>query len=524
MHACPNNKALMERTLHSSLLSATRVYTRVHPVLRACFSGLLIACGFAPMHLPGFTILGLALLFLQLHQASSRKVAFVAGFWSGLSTMAIGVSWIYVSIHLYGHLHPLLSAGLTLIFLMYLALFPGLMALVYHTLRDQQSVWKACGLFSALWMLSEYARAHFLGGFPWLMVGVSQMDTPLRHLFPLIGLYGVGFFTCLASAFLAMGLSTRRQLGVMLSVGLILLPLSLSSLSWASFDKQPLSVGIIQANISMQDKWNSSFFWTLMQQYHQSINELIEHTALIVLPESAIPVPADYIHDVLDTLDREAKHVNHAILLGIPQKAEKTDYYNTMLSLGQAQGSYFKQHLVPFGEFIPDPFQHWMDFLGIPAPNLQSHPAPQDWITVNHHKMASLICYELAYPELIRQQLPQAQWIVSISDGGWFGHSFAIYQMLQMAQVLAISTARFHVVANNGGLSSVIDAHGQILSSLPAFQAGILQANIHPGIGATPWVRWGDWPSLSLCLLLIGVALLRFLNSCFNVKNKSAAQ
>ena len=174
---------------------------------------------------------------------------------------------------------------------------------------------------------------------------------------------------------------------------------------------------------------------------------------------------------------------------------------------------------MPFGEFIPYHLQTWMNFLGLPSPNLRSYPSSNPGIYVNHQRIASLICYELAYPELLREQLPQAKWIVSISDGGWFGHSFAIYQQLQMAQVLAISAARFHIVANNGGLSAIIDDQGNIQASLPAFEAGLLTSKLYAASGSTPWVRWGDFPCLGLCFSIVAIALLRLCKSCFNVKN-----
>jgi apolipoprotein N-acyltransferase len=130
-------------------------------------------------------------------------------------------------------------------------------------------------------------------------------------------------------------------------------------------------------------------------------------------------------------------------------------------------------------------------------------------VTVGNHAIASLICYELAYAQLLRAQLPQAEWIVSLNDDGWFGHSLALYQQLQMAQVLALQTARYHVFSNNDGLSSVIDQQGHIVASLDAFTAGTLKASIEPATGSTPWVVWGDRPIFALAIIGI-IALLLY--------------
>jgi apolipoprotein N-acyltransferase len=128
-------------------------------------------------------------------------------------------------------------------------------------------------------------------------------------------------------------------------------------------------------------------------------------------------------------------------------------------------------------------------------------------IVVHHHPIASLICYELAYPELLRRQLPTAQWIISISDDGWFGHSLAMYQKLQMAQVMSMQTGRFQIVAKKDGLSSVIDSHGNIIASLPAFSPGTLEAAIFPAHGTCPWIQWGDLPTVLLMAIILLFAI-----------------
>ena len=443
--------------------------------LRNFLAGILIACGFAPAHLPGLAFLGLSLFFSQLNQKISWQRACLCGFELGLGCMTFGVSWIYVSIHLYGNLNMVLSLLATLIFLMYLALFPAFMALVYNILNRGLAITMSCLLFCALWTLQEYLRATIFGGFPWLMLGVSQMDTPLNNLLPMIGIYGVGFYVCLAACCLSIGVQHRQLKLIVVFVLIILSPLCLSSIKWAKLDDKPLAVSVVQVNMSMRNKWSEKYFWHLVDQYQVALNKLMGKATLIVLPESALPVPPDYIQDLLDDIDQKAKAAGSAILIGIPQTATKSQYYNTMMSFGAATGMYFKQHLVPFGEFTPPFLQTCLDWLGVPAANMLPHKALK-LVKVQGHKIASLICYELAYPQLLRQQLPAAEWIVSISDDGWFGHSFAMYQQLQMSQVLAKMTARFHVVANNDGLSSVIDQDGQIIASLPTFSSDILDS------------------------------------------------
>lgn len=482
-------------------------------IVLSLLSGMLLVLGFAPFHLPGLAILSLALLFLQLRHKTIKQ-SFVIGFFFGIGFFSLGVSWVHISIHEYGHLNSLVSAFITLLFISYLAIFPGLAALCYRLLSTTNIFFNSL-LFAGIWCIAEWLRAHFMGGFPWLLVGFGQIDTPIRYILPMLGVYGASFFASFAAALLACGMqvaSHKRHRWIVAFVMILISPFLLKPIQWTSIHSNPISIGIVQANLSMRDKWDESLFWNLLQQYDHYINQLIGKKQVIIMPESAIPVPVNYVSDFLDAWDNQANLNNSAILFGIPKpaSADAVSYYNTLTTLGVAKGTYLKQHLVPFGEFIPKPFQAISDWLAIPVANLKAGRPHQSLITVNDTKIATLICYELAYPSLLRQQLPEAQWIVSISDDGWFGHSLAMHQQLQMAQVLSLQTGRFQVVANNDGLSSVINANGRIISSLPAFSSGVLESTIQPATGSTPWVVLGDSPMLflSLCLLLLSRAVI----------------
>jgi apolipoprotein N-acyltransferase len=496
--------------------------------LRYLLFGLLLPLGFAPFHMPGLAIIGMALFYRALtaltlsantqNTPAPFKSTFLSGLLFGLGFFGLGTSWVYISIHEYGHLHGLVAGGITLLFLLYLSLFPALVASIFSRLQTQQIASKPLYsglLFSALWTLGEFARANLLSGFPWVLLGTGQFDTPLKFLFPLIGVFGVSFVSCFAATLLSNGLQIkgfRGRMYLLAFIGLILLPLLLKQVSWSEIEDKPISTSIIQANLSMRDKWDDKLFWDLLDFYEKKTEKLLG-SQLIVMPESAIPLPGVYISDFLNQLDEKGKKAGSAILLGIPHPAdlEERNYFNTLLGIGTAKGSYFKQHLVPFGEYIPGSLQAIINWLEFPDTNLIPGKKNQALIQVQNHSIASLICYELAYGSILRQQLPLAEWIVSISDDGWFGHSLAMYQQLQIAQVLAIEAGRYHVVSNNDGLSSIIDTKGKITASLPAFTGGVLQSQIFAATGQTPWVRWGDMPVLvGLLVLIAWIMSIRF--------------
>lgn len=504
----------MKQTALANFTPLTIIRTGCLNYLMMFIIGLLGPLGFAPFHMPGLMILSMAFLYSSLTYCE-RKQSFYLGFCYGIGFFGFGVSWVIVSIHDYGQLNYLFSGLVTLIFIIYLSLFPALVAYFFKVLEIKNNKFYSIVIFSVLWCLGEYLRATLFTGFPWLLVGTTLIDTPIRYLTPLLGVYGLSLLCAFISAFLTLIIhekSSKRYIYLILFILIIISPFTCKNISWTDIQKEPITVGAVQANLSMRDKWDEKLFWNLLSYYEQSINQLLGNQ-LIILPESAIPLPASYLDKYLHRLDKKALKANSALMLGILQPANdnEANYYNAIITLGHAKGKKLKQQLVPFGEYIPRPLlaiNHWFN---LPEPNLVPGAKKQPLIKIANHPIASLICYEIAYPSLLKAQLPKAQWIVSISDNGWFGHSLASYQQLQMAQVLSLLTGRYQIVVNNDGLSSVISANGDIMDTLPPFSSGILKSSIYPAEGSTPWIIWDEYPVLIFCVLfLIFTISLRF--------------
>jgi apolipoprotein N-acyltransferase len=476
-------------------------------IILSLLAGLLIPLGFAPIHMPGFMLIGLS-LFFQILQQRNYKLCVLSGLCFGLGYFGLGVSWVLVSIHNYGHLNLIFAIFLTLIFVAYLALFPALLGLGYSvlSLKHQSSRTKTqlvnLLLFASLWALTEYLRSIVLGGFPCLNLGFGLIDTPLKYLLPITGLYGVSSMGCICGGLIYYGIiytkdSTnyqKRSLWIISLIVVINAPYLFKYIHWQQDAGKPLNASIIQANLSMKDKWDEALFWKILNNYRQKIHELLPKTDLIVLPEAALPIPKQYLREILDIISIDAKQQKAAILLGIPEEdpLSNNHYYNTVQALGMSSGTYKKQQLVPLGEFVPRWLKTAFHYLKIPMSYTLPGEKSQKPIMIHHQPIATLICYELAYPKILARQLPQGKFIVSVSDAGWFGKSLAIAQQLQMAQTLSIMTAREQIFVNNSGLSALIAADGSIIKDLPAFQDGILQDQIHPYSGATFWVKYQD--------------------------------
>ena len=174
---------------------------------------------------------------------------------------------------------------------------------------------------------------------------------------------------------------------------------------------------------------------------------------------------------------------------------------------------YDKQHLVPFGEFVPFGFQWFVDLMHIPLGSFARGSATQAPLVVAEQRVAFNICYEDVFGEelawSVRRDGGNASVLVNISNIGWFGDSLALPQHLQIARMRAIELARPMLRATNTGVTASIDARGVVRAALPNFSIGVLEDQVVGMVGDTPFARWTHMPSLLFSLSLLVVLLLK---------------
>jgi len=477
-------------------------------VLLNCFLALLLGCisitGYAPFYLFPITPLALAGLFYLIYKTTSAKQAALVTYSFGLGFFCTGVSWIYVSLHDFGGMPMWMAGFATFTFCAFLALFPTVGGWLS---KKTNHVLIAAPIF---WVLAEWVRSWIFTGFPWINVGYSQVPhSPLSGFAPIVGAYGLSLVTALSASLLLLlsSNSTRKKAAVVLIVlwvsgGLLKL------VPWTQSSGEPISVALLQGNIAQDIKWDAAQVQRTLDQYYSLATK--SSAKLIVMPETALPmlineVPPNY----LELLKAHAQKNQGDMLIGAVEY-ENEQYYNSMLSYGSERTqSYRKFHLVPFGEFIPlKQVFGWIyrDWLNIPLTDLSrgdSHPQP---MSIAGQRIAVDICYEDVFGEEIIHQLPAATLLVNASNDAWYGQSLASYQHLQMSQMRAMETGRMMLRATNTGATAIINRDGSIVSTLPHFTTGTLQGQAQGYIGTTPYVRFGNWPTL--IVLFLSVALL----------------
>ncbi|MCY1521397.1 Apolipoprotein N-acyltransferase [compost metagenome] len=235
---------------------------------------------------------------------------------------------------------------------------------------------------------------------------------------------------------------------------------------------------------------------------------------LIVWPETAVPVLKEFVEGYLGVMGRFANERQSALITGVPirqanERGEKR-YYNGITVLGQGEGTYLKQKLVPFGEYVPlqDVLRGLIAFFDLPMSDFARGNSDQPPLLAKGYRIAPYICYEVVYPEFAAELAANSEILLTVSNDTWFGTSIGPLQHLQMAQMRALEAGRWMIRATNNGVTVLIDPFGQITEGIPQFQQGVLYGEVLPMQGLTPYLQWRAWPLVILCGLLFAWALL----------------
>jgi apolipoprotein N-acyltransferase len=477
------------------------------PALLALAAGAGTVGAFAPFGYFPLAVLALAALYQGLRQTPGRGL--LTGWAFGMGLLGFGVWWIRISLNEFGNLPPSLAQVLTIVFISAMALYYGLAGWAVRRFAAEGAAGPLLVLPGA-WVLFEWLRGWLFTGFPWLAIGYTQIDSPLGGLAPLLGVYGVSLAVALSGGLVWLALARNGRTRWLALVGLLVLWAAggaLRMVEWTQPSGSPLKAALIQANIQPSMKWDPEALIPVLQAHLELTREYLDADAdVIVWPETAVPAFLDEMREgLIDPMTQTAREEGVAMVLGIPFRAADGGYYNGLLSLGDEQGLYAKRHLVPFGEFMP-----FKGLLGplvklfeVPMSDFSAGGAGESLLQVGGLPVGASICYEDVYPEEVIRALPQAAYLINVSNDAWFGDSLAPWQHLEIARMRALETGRPLVRSTNTGVSAVIDHHGTVLGSIPLFQRAGLAVELQPRSGATPFVLLGNWLAIGLALVML---------------------
>lgn len=469
--------------------------------------GALLSFSFAPFekaYLAFIALFGLSVLWIFDSKNRTTRTGFVFG----LGYFGVGVNWVYISLQYYGGAPVPFAIGMNILLVLYLALYPALTGFLLRKYTQVATLNRAL-LIPLFWGVGELIRAYFLTGFPWISLGYSQTTTFIGALAPIGGVFFIGFVMCLIASLSAYALVQRKWL--MLSFPALLLALCFAAqlLSFTTPTGKTLNIALVQGNIEQAVKFDA-------QQVEQHLSDYISLTTLrdedvVIWPETAVTFLEQTIQEtIIKPLDEIYKTKNQTVVIGLPSQTGE-DYYNMALALGNGGGRYAKNHLLPFGEYLPLRFifGFFNQFVNMAMSDFARGGNHQPPLMTAGVPAGMSICFEAAFGREIRNALPQAQYLINTSNDAWFKDSFAADQHLQMNQMRAREMARPLVRAANDGYSAAIDLHGNIVKKLPRFERAILSTTLQPVTGTTPYARFGN--AIILSLLLTYAIIVRFI-------------
>ncbi len=484
--------------------------------LLALLAGALLPFALAPFDVWPLALLSPALLAELLAGQTPGRAARL-GWCYGIGLWGNGVWWLYVSIHDYGNTPAWLAVLMVSAVAVLMGLFTAVMGWLYRRLALDR---KALLGFAPLFVLFEWTKTWFLTGFPWLFAGYAFIDTPLKHYAPVLGVFGLSLLAVISGQLFFDILKTGKRgwsYAALLAAiwgGGALLGLA----HWVQPDRErSLSLSIVQGNIPQDLKWLTEWRDKTLAIYRTGTDNEWGRD-LIVWPEAAVPMFQYEASEFLADMENRALSGHSTLVTGIPfadlrhlDKDGVPLFYNSLVALGEGYGLYFKQRLVPFGEYIPMEalLRNTIPFFSRDMSSFSAGDDRQRPVMVRDYRLGAAICYEVAYPELTRRNARDADFLVTLSNDGWFGHSTGPLQHLQMVRMRSLETGKWFVRATNTGVSAVINDQGDLVAVAPSFKRTVLRSRVFMTKGRTPFLRSGEIPVLALCGLALGLAMFR---------------
>lgn len=502
--------------------------------------GLPWALSFAPV---GWWWCGLALLLALPHILSrlpSRQAAWF-GFLFGLSAYGAGVSWLYISLHVYGGL-PSFVAFVSLVgFSAFLALYPALAAYIYRRFVSGGGKSHASNVinvicWASIWTFTEWCRGWIFSGFSWLSLGDALVDSPFNGLLPWLGNHGA-LWLLMVTFGLIFSLTTGLRgvlhgaryalISVFVVVFMLLNPPQ-------TIEAGKTSVVGIQPNVDQSIKFDPDQIIGNMKALfalgEAGLTQLPPDGALI-FPETVNPLlwsdsPPSWLRQFRDMAAGRAG----TVITGGALK-DGSNYYNSIV---QFQGDeaeevltlppirHEKRHLVPFGETIPTGFHWFVRMMNMPMGEFTPGSGELTLFDLNGVQVAGTICYEDTFSDefvaLLHEAPHEPAAFLNVSNLAWFQDSWALDQHAQMGRARSSEHRKPTIRVTNTGLSGLIDQEGRFIKKIPILQETAWAGEITGRNGITPFAKYGVliwyclW-SATLVLLLVRYRGLKAYNS-----------
>lgn len=506
-------------------MQTTRLNKAIYLALGVVIAGFVGSFNFAPYNAWYAGLLSLCILFYVLGQCRWRTgLVYLYLFW--LSFFLSSMSWVYLGIRLFAGVSVEKSILLTIFSAAFYSLFLCLPWLISFK-SPSESKWRFLSL-PLVWIVAEWSRYWVLGGLTWSLIGYGHQSTWLAGWIPVFGVLGASFFVTLSAVFILIVVKTKLtfndKTGLAVLISLITIWLGGYGLKHIEWTKEvgnstqlSIPVTIVQPNKLDQNRRYPNR-QELYKDWAKSMEELNQNNwneGILLWPEGGIKGDKDSLSTQVQKFQDQAKSSSTNLITGglfyaDSDEGSPLEYddkkYNSVYGLGEASGLYHKVKMAPIGEYTP-----LSGFLGRLFGRTTDSPHAfnslyQEPLQINYQSqtywLSSSICYEIAFGNEIRKASKEANILANLSNDLWFDGSHQQDQSLQIAQIRALENQKPMLRAAVTGISAVIDYRGNIVEDFPSGGTGLINAEIQPREGITPYSRFGDLPVLILGMMV----------------------
>lgn len=441
-------------------------------VVAAVGAGILFSSGFAPLFWWPLALLAVGgLYWLCLSQSGVKRAAFV-GFSFGLGHHLSALCWLPRSFYLeagsdwgLGLLYGLPALlGLAMV----LSLFIAFSCALTRKLKPYVPMFALPFVFAGGWVGGEFLRGLSPYGFPWNLAGYIWADN--LYLLQLAAVGEVWLMSFIALLVAAMFYSGKRAAVASFCLLLLVAGAGYWRLQHVQFaGERNVTVRLVQGNVAQEEKWRMS----RREEFFQHHLELMRQPGLaqadiVIWPETAIGY---FLVEEPFKRAQIAQYLNpsQTLVTGVVRRGYgdglKTRYFNSIVSMngkGQLLSVYDKKLLVPFGEFVPlrkfmPPFIKKL----VHGTSDYSQGRSKPYLGLGHNVTAlPLICYEAIFPHYVGRYAKPRDFLLNITNDGWFDGTLAPHQHVAMSRVRAVATGKYMVRVANTGVTAVIKPNG----------------------------------------------------------------
>ncbi|MDC2973703.1 apolipoprotein N-acyltransferase [Candidatus Pelagibacter sp.] len=465
--------------------------------------GILTSFSLPPYNLFFINFLTLPLLlYILVNYINKKTISFFVGWIFGFGYFISNLYWLTNSLTFDVNFKFIIPFALILIPL-FLGIFYGLATFLCNLFNLKNKI-SSILIFSIFFGGIEFLRSFTFGGFPWnlLVFSLSNNSNSLQIL-SYIGTYSLNLLS-ITIFLLPLTLFLKYKIlskFLILSVGLILVVanilygyLNIKNFEKKKYDNLNSIIRVISPNIPIERFLKN-------QDTEKSINELISLSdpsslkkTIFVYPEGIIT--SIYLKDLkfFKKIFKENYNINHKVIFGI-NSINQNKVYNSLIVLNNESDllyKYNKNKLVPFGEFLP--FENFFKRIGLKkiTQGYQSFSADdkREIFEINKIKFIPLICYEIIYSGKINPNKNYYDFILNISEDGWFGKSIGPKQHLSHSIFRSIEEGKNVIRSTNNGISAFIDPKGQIIKQIS--EKGYFDVNKIRRVDKTYFTKQGN--------------------------------